>query len=107
MSAKNAKKPGGRGLKSACDLAMDRFGGRDRGEPRPTAGQIARIAEIDRDYTARIAEREVMLASELAAASGDPERVAELKEGHVREAARLRERMEEEKDRVRRERADG
>ena len=107
MLPKNPKKSADAGLKSAYDLAMNRLGRREPGEPRLTAGQVARIAEIDRDYTARIAEREVMLTSRLAAAGGDPERLAALRDEHQRELARLREKMEGEKDRVRGERAGG
>ena len=48
MLPKNSKKSADAGLKSAYDLAMNRLGSREPGEPRLTAGQVARIAEIDR-----------------------------------------------------------
>lgn len=101
MPSGKSKGSAGGGLKSSYDLAAARLGGRRGGGSRLTGDQVARIAEIDRDYTARIAEREVMLTSKLAAAAADPEAFAKLREEHTRDVARLRERMEREKDKVR------
>jgi hypothetical protein len=106
MSADRKKRrTGSPGLRSAYELAVDRLGG-DTADRGLSEEQRAKIAEIDREYTARIAEREVLLDSKLAAAGDEPERVAEVRDEHARDVARLRERMEREKERARRRRAD-
>jgi 7-cyano-7-deazaguanine synthase in queuosine biosynthesis len=65
-------------LKSAVELAMERLRRKDaesREEaPRPlTARQKERIAEIRREYKAKLAERELLYQSEQAGVLGDPE----------------------------------
>jgi ABC-type polar amino acid transport system ATPase subunit len=65
-------------LKSAVELAMERLRKKDaqskESAPRRlTAGQKERIAEIRREYKAKLAERELLYQSERAGALADPE----------------------------------
>ncbi|MBI3089991.1 MAG: hypothetical protein HYY96_04940 [Candidatus Tectomicrobia bacterium] len=57
----------GEGMKSALELAMERArklqGGEDEG--RLSDAQKQRIAELRKEYEAKIAEKEIMLASNL------------------------------------------
>lgn len=51
-------------MKSAYELAMDRLAKSDPGANKPlTAEKKALLAEIDRVYTGKLAEREIFLKS--------------------------------------------
>lgn len=70
-------------LKSAYEIAMERLRAKDREngvEERKTLTreQKNRIAELRQDAKARIAELEIMRRDNLAAAQGDPEKIAEI-----------------------------
>jgi hypothetical protein len=71
-------------LKSAYELAMERLRKEDaeRGEEvRPlTDEQKEEIARLRREAQAKIAELEIMHEQKLAAAGGDPEKLAEAEE---------------------------
>jgi hypothetical protein len=88
-------------LKSAWELALERTGGKTTG--KLTADQKARLAELDRVYTAKIAERELDLTPKIAAAraAGNVEDAGKLEETLRAEIAKLRRKLEEEKERVR------
>jgi hypothetical protein len=88
-------------LKSAWELALERTGGKTTG--KLTADQKARLAELDRVYTAKIAERELDLNPQIAAAraAGNVEDAGKLAETLRAEIAKLRRKLEEEKERVR------
>ena len=65
-------------LKSAVELAMERLRKKDaqskEAAPRRlTVGQKERIAEIRREYKAKLAERELLYQSERDGALADPE----------------------------------
>ena len=89
-------------MKSAYELAMERFGQTGAG-PALSAEQKQEIAEIDRETQAKIAEQEILLKSRIqaAAAAGNLEEAAKLHEELTAELRRLRERGEAKKDEVR------
>ena len=86
-------------IKSAYELALERMG---RAPVRKlTDEQKAKLAELDRIYTARIAQVELDLKPKIAAAD-DPEQAQKLQETLRAEIQKLRARLEEEKEAVRR-----
>jgi hypothetical protein len=92
-------------MKSAYELAMERLAKSDPEANRPlTAEQKDRLAEIDRVYQGKLAEREIFLKKQLNDAYADQkaEEVIKIKQQIASERARLEEEREEEKERVRR-----
>lgn len=92
-------------MKSAYELAMERLAKSDPSANRPvTAEQKQRLAEIDRVYQGKIAEREIFLKQQLdAALAGQQfEEADKLRKQIASEKARLEEEREDEKERVRR-----
>lgn len=89
-------------LKSAYELAMEKTGGQSK--VALSAKQKARLAEIDEQCRAKIAEHEIMMAVKIQAArvAGDAEAVEVLQAELVAESARRRDDAASEKDRVRR-----
>ncbi len=85
-------------LKSAWELALERTGGKTTG--KLTAAQKEKLAEIDRVFTAKIAERELELKPRIAVA-GTPEERQKLEEILRNEIAKLRAKLEDEKEKVR------
>lgn len=90
------------GLKSAFDLAMERLEKAQGPLRRLTEEQREELAHIERNAKAKIAEIEIMFDGQIASAraAGDEEKVAELEERKRLEIRKVRERAEEEKDRV-------
>jgi hypothetical protein len=88
-------------LKSSWELALERTGGKST--TKLTNEQKAKLAEIDRVYTAKIAERELELKPKIAAAqsSGKVEDAQKFDEILRSEIARLRAKLEAEKEKVR------
>ena len=92
-------------MKSAYELAMERLAKSD-----PSAGaaltpeQKGRLAEIDRVYKGKLAEREIFLKQQLegALAAQKPDEVDKIKQQLANERARIEEEREAEKERVRR-----
>ena len=92
-------------MKSAYELAMERLAKSDPDAGRPLGPeQKARLAEIDRVYQGKIAEREIFLKKQLndALAAGKPDEVEQVRKQLANERARLEEEREDEKERVRR-----
>jgi hypothetical protein len=92
-------------MKSAYELAMERLAKSDPTGSRPlTAEQKSRLAEIDRVYQGKLAEREIFLKQQLddAYAAQKAEDVEKISKQLVSERARLEEEREDEKERVRR-----
>jgi hypothetical protein len=92
-------------MKSAYELAMERLSKSDPnagGKPL-NAEQKARLAEIDRVYKGKLAEREIFLKKQLdeALAAQKFEEVGKIQKQLVSERTRLEEDREEEKERVR------
>jgi len=88
-------------IKSAYELAMERMGGQP--DKKLTEQQKTQIAEVNRIYTAKIAERELELKPKIAAAraAGKPEDAEKLEETLRSEIAKLRAKLEAEKEAVR------
>jgi hypothetical protein len=93
-------------MKSAYELAMERLKAADPGSGRElTPAQKKQLAEIDSRYQAKIAEREIFLRQQLAAAEADPAKADEaqkIREQIRRERLVLEEDRENEKNQVRR-----
>jgi hypothetical protein len=92
-------------MKSAYELAMERLAKSDPDASRPlTPEQKKRLAEIDRVYQGKAAEREIFLKqqlnTELAAQKFDE--ADKVRQQMAREKSRLEEERDEEKERVRR-----
>ena len=88
-------------LKSSWELALARTGGQS--DKKLTAKQKAGLAELDRVYTAKIAECEIELKPKIAAAhaKGDAEAAQKLEEILHAEIAKRRAKLEDEKEKVR------
>lgn len=91
-------------MKSAYELAMERAAA-EGPTVTLTDEQKAKLGEIDTLYQSKIAEKEVFLRDLIgkAMAAQDFAEVAQLEEQQRRELARLREKCEEEKEKVRKE----
>ena len=92
-------------MKSAYELAMERLAKSDPNSDRPlTPQQKDRLAEIDRVYQGKLAEREIFLKKQLNDAFADrkAEEVQKIKQQIASERSRLEDEREEEKERVRR-----
>ena len=89
-------------MKSAYELAMERLN-KQSPAPKLTDQQKKDIAELDSRYKAKIAEREIALKDQIAAASGagDFEQVEKLEVELTRERRKLQAELEEKKDQVR------
>ncbi len=91
-------------MKSAYELAMERLGKSDPTASAPLSNeQKEQLAEIDRVYKGKIAEREIFLKQKLddAYASGKLEDIETVKKQIASERARLEEEREDEKERIR------
>jgi len=92
-------------MKSAYELAMERLSKSDPESSKPlTSEQKARLAEIDRVYTGKLAEREIFLNQRLVAAiaDGKPDETEKIKKQISSEKARIEEERDDEKESVRR-----
>jgi len=92
-------------MKSAYELAMERLAKSDPDASRPlSAEQKKRLAEIDRVYQGKMAEREIFLKqqlnTELAAQKFDE--ADKVRQQMAQEKTRLEEERDDEKERVRR-----
>jgi len=90
-------------MKSAYELAMERLAKSDPAARPLSAEQKQRLAEIDRVYQGRLAEREIFLKQQLDAALGARQfdEADKVRQQLAREKARIEEEREEEKERVR------
>lgn len=92
-------------MKSAYELAMERLAKSDPAAGKPLSTEKkARLAEIDRTYQGKIAEREIFLKQQLNAelAAQKFDAADKVRKQISSEKARLEEEREEEKERVRR-----
>lgn len=91
-------------MKSAYELAMERLAKSEGATRSLTAEQKQRLAEIDRVYQGKLAEREIFLKQQLDAALAKQEfdEADKVRQQIAREKARLEEEREDEKERVRR-----
>ena len=91
-------------MKSAYELAMERLAKSDPSANKPLSPeQKSRLADIDRVYQGKTAEREIFLQKQLneALAAGNAEEADKIRQQLANEKARLQEEREAEKDRVR------
>ena len=92
-------------MKSAYELAMERLAKSDPSESTPlTAEQKSRLADVDRVYKGKLAEREIFLKKQLddALAAQKFEDAGKIKQQLASERARIEEDRDAEKERVRR-----
>jgi hypothetical protein len=91
-------------MKSAYELAMERLAKSDPSSAPLSAEKKARLAEIDRVYQGKLAEREIFLKQQLEAAlaARKLDDADQLRKQISSEKARLEEEREDEKERVRR-----
>ena len=91
-------------MKTAYELAMERLG-KTAPTIKLTAEQKKQLAELDSQYAAKIAEREIALNDEIGkvAATGDVEKVEALQQQLINERKKLQAELEEKKERVRQE----
>jgi hypothetical protein len=89
-------------MKSAYELAMERLN-KQSPPVKLTEQQKEQIAELESKYKAKVAEREIALKDQIAAASGagDFEKVEKLEEELARERRKLQAEFEGKKDQVR------
>jgi hypothetical protein len=91
-------------MKSSYELAMERLQSSDPGAAKPlTPEQKAKLAEIDRIYQGKIAEREIFLKQQLDSmlAASKWDEVDKIKKQLASEKARIAEEREDEKQRLR------
>jgi hypothetical protein len=91
-------------MKSSYELAMERLAKSDPNSNRPlTAEKKARLAEIDRVYQGKLAEREIFLKKQLddAFAAQKADEIEKIKKQISSERARLEEDREAEKEKIR------
>jgi len=87
-------------MKSSYELALERL---NKSAPvvKLTAKQKQELAELDSRYAAKIAEREIALNGQLAAAVEDVDKEESLRDQLVFERKKLLAELEEKKQRVR------
>jgi hypothetical protein len=91
-------------MKSSYELAMERLAKADPGAAAPLSPEKkARLAEIDRVYQSRFAEREIFLRQRLDQALGaqKADDAAKIREEIIHEKARIEEEREAEKEKAR------
>lgn len=95
-------------MKSAYELAMERLQ-KQAPTVKLSAAQKAAIAELESQFAARSAQREIGLKDEItrAESQGDEEEAAKLREQLAREKQKLQAELEEKKERVRQGRHEG
>jgi hypothetical protein len=89
-------------MKSAYELAMERLG-KSSPSVTLTAKQKAEIAELDSRWKAKLAEREIFIAGEIAKAAqkGDFEAMSQLEKQLISDRKSLQAELEEKKEKVR------
>jgi hypothetical protein len=90
-------------MKSAYELAMERLNKKDPQQAPLTSEQKAKIADIDSLYKSKIAEKELFLSPKIqeAKAAGDIGTVESLEKQLRAEVNDFREKMENEKEKIR------
>jgi hypothetical protein len=91
-------------MKSAYELAMERLNASDPDAAKPlTPAQKAKLAEIDRIFQGKIAEREIFLKQQLEAmlAASKWDEAEKIKKQLASEKARIAEEREDEKQKLR------
>ena len=89
-------------MKSAYERAMERHGG-DAAPVKLTDDQKARLAEVDKKFDAKLAEKKIGLGKLLdeARATANYVEIGQLEEQLSREISKFEKQREEEKDKIR------
>ena len=87
-------------MKSAYELAMERLN-KTAPTVKLTAAQKNELAELESQYAAKIAGREIALKNEMAKVADDFEKTSALRDQLVHERKKLQAELEEKKERVR------
>jgi len=89
-------------MKSAYELAMERLN-KTAPTVKLTAAQKSEIAELESQYAAKIAAREIALKDEIAklAAAGEGEKVEATRQQLAHERKKLQSELEDKKEKVR------
>jgi hypothetical protein len=89
-------------MKSAYELAMERLN-KTAPAAKLTNEQKQRLAELDAEYKAKIADREIFLQGQMAKAveAGDEESLAQLRRQLANDRKNFQEELEEKKEAVR------
>lgn len=87
-------------MKSSYELAMERL---NKSAPSAKISDKLKqeLADLDSQYAAKIAEREISLTAEIARHAGDPEKTQSLREQLSHERKKLQEQLEDKKERLR------
>jgi hypothetical protein len=90
-------------MKSSYELAMERLNKTSPPTAKMSAEKKQQLAELDSKYAAKIAEREIFLKDNLAAAyaKGDYEAVAQLQKQMLSDRKSIAAELEEKKEKVR------
>ena len=88
-------------MKSSYELAMERLN-KSLPAVKLTAAQKEALAELDLQYAAKIAGREIAMNSEIAKAADDFAKEESLREQLVTERKKLQAELEEKKEQIRR-----
>jgi hypothetical protein len=91
-------------MKSSYELAMERLAKSDPSSAKPlTAEKKQRLADLDRVYQGKLAERQIFLKKQLdeAYAAQNPAEIEKVKQQIGSERTRLEEEREAEKEKVR------
>ena len=90
-------------MKSSYELAMERLNKTSPATTKMSAEKKKQLAELDSKYAAKIAEREIFLKDNLAAAAakGDYEAVAQLEKQMLSDRKSIAAELEEKKEKVR------
>lgn len=87
-------------MKSAFELAMSRLENESPTQ-KLTDDQKSKLAEVDTEINAKIAEQKLFLEEQIRKAAGDPAAEAQLRNQLSTEIARLEEKRESKKEKVR------
>ena len=87
-------------MKSSYELAMERLS-KTAPTVKLSAAQKSELAELDSQYAAKIAAREIALQSEMAKAVGDVAQEDSLREQLLTDRKKLQAELEDKKERVR------
>ena len=87
-------------MKSSYELAMERLN-KTAPTVKLTDAQKKQMAELDSQYAAKIAEREIALNGEIAKAADDFEKEESLRAQLVNERRKLQAELEEKKEQIR------
>jgi hypothetical protein len=87
-------------MKSAYELAMERLN-KTAPTVKLSAAQKKEIGELESEYAAKIAAREIALRSEMDKVAGDPEKEQPLREQLATDRRKLQAELEDKKERIR------